>query len=725
MMASSHICLLSKASKTKSWLWHQRRSYLKFGAINHLAGHGLVQGLHKLKFEKDHLSSACAMGKSKKKPHKPKYEDTNQEKLYLLHTDLCGPMRVASENGKKTDNETEFVNETLREYYEKVDISHETSVARSPQQNGVVERRNHTLIEVARTILIYAKALLFLWAKAVATACYTQNRSIIHLRHGKTPYEILHDKPPDLSFFHVFGALCYPTNDSENLGKLQPKADIGIFIGYAPTKKAFRIYNRRTRRIIKTVHVNFDELTAMASEHSSSGPALHEITPATISSGLVPTPPPSTPFVPPSRTDWDLLFQPLFDELLTPPPSVDHPALEVIALIAEVVAPDPTALTGSPSSTTVDQDAPSHSNSQTPKTQSPIIPNNVEEDNHDLDTAHMNNDLFFGIPIPEDDSKASSSDVIPTIVHTATPNSEHVNKWTKDHPLDNIIGELERPVSTRLQLHEQALFCYYDAFLTSVEPKNYKDALTQACWIEAMQEELHEFDRLKVWELVPRPDKVMIITLKWIYKVKLDEMGGILKNKARLVARGYRQEEGIDFEESFAPVARLDAIRIFLAYAAHMNMIVYQMDVKTAFCAKKFMSANRTGTVDPIVHSDDSSAKDILPASRPDADHAGCQDTRRSTSGSMQLLGDRLVSWSSKRQKSDAISSTEAEYIALSGCCTQVLWMRSQLTDYGLGFNKIPKFCDNKSVCLMLVNIWFNILDRSILTSDSTSSKRN
>ncbi|GKB56706.1 retrovirus-related pol polyprotein from transposon TNT 1-94 [Tanacetum coccineum] len=224
------------------------------------------------------------MGKRKKKPHKPKSEDTNQEKLYLLHMDLCGPMRVASVNGKKTDNGTEFVNQTLREYYEKVGISHETSVARSPQQNGVVERQ------------------------AVATACYTQKFSIVRLRHGKTPYELLHDKLPDLSFFYVFGALCYPTNDSENLGKLQPKADIGIFIGYAPTKKAFQIYNRRTRRIIETIHVDFDELTAMASEHSSSGPALHEMTPATISSGLVPNPPPLTPFVPPSRTDWDILF---------------------------------------------------------------------------------------------------------------------------------------------------------------------------------------------------------------------------------------------------------------------------------------------------------------------------------------------------------------------------------------------------------------------------------
>ncbi|GJR56168.1 putative ribonuclease H-like domain-containing protein [Tanacetum coccineum] len=391
------------------------------------------------------------------------------------------------------------------------------------------KRRNCTLIEAARTMLIYAKAPLFLWAKAVATACYTQNSSIVRLRHGKTPYELLHDKLHDLSFFHVFGALCYPTNDSKNLD---------VFF--------------------ETIHVDFDELTVMAFEHSSSGPALHEMTFVTISSGLVPNPPPSTLFIPPLRTNWDLLFQLLFDELLTPPPSVDCPAPEVIAPIDEVVAPVPAISTGSPSSTKVDQDVPSPSNSQTtPETQSLVIPNDVEEDNHDLNVAHMNNDLFFGILIPKNDSEASSSNVIPTVVHTPTPNSEHVTKWTKDHPLENIIGKLERPVSTRLQLYEQALF--------------------------SMQEELNEFEHLEVWELVPRLDKVMVITLKWIYKVKLDELGGILKNKAHLVARGYRQEEGIDFEESFTPLARLDAIQIFFAYAAHINIVVYQIDVKTTF----------------------------------------------------------------------------------------------------------------------------------------------
>ncbi|GJU33442.1 retrovirus-related pol polyprotein from transposon TNT 1-94 [Tanacetum coccineum] len=437
MMVSSLICLLSKASKTKSWLWYRRLSHLNFGVINHLARHGLVRGLLKLKFEKDHLCSACAMGKSKKKPYKPKSEDTNQEKLYLLHMDLCGSMRVASVNGKKyilvivndysrftwvkcirsKDEAPYFIINFLKMIQLRLKVP--VQRIRTDNVKNIIRRLASLMKDML--LALHSKMVSLKDAEVVATACYTQNHSIIRLRYRKTPYELLHDKLPDLSFFHVFGALCYPINDSENLGKLQPKADI-----------------------------DFDKLTAMASEHSSSGPALYEMTPATISSGLMPNHPPSTPFIPSSRTDWDILFQLLFDELLNPSPSVDHPAPKVIALINEVVALEPAALIGSPSSTNVDQDEPSPSNSQTtPETQSPIIPNDVEEDNHDLDVAHMNNDPFFGISIPENDSEASSSsDVIPTIVHTATPNSEYVTKWTKDYPLDNIIGELERPVST-------------------------------------------------------------------------------------------------------------------------------------------------------------------------------------------------------------------------------------------------------------------------------------
>nr|GFA50310.1 hypothetical protein [Tanacetum cinerariifolium] len=458
MMASSPICLLSKVSKTKSWLWHRRLSHLNFGAINYLARQGMVRGLPKLKFEKDHLCSACAMGKSTRKTHKPKSEDTNQEKLYLLHMDFAGqcvrlkvPIRHI-----RTDNGTEFVNQTLHDYYEEVSISHETSVVRSPRQNGVVERRNRTLIKAACTMLIYTQAPLFLWADAMATACFTQNRSIIRLRHGKTLYELLHSKLPDLSFFYVFGALCYSTNDSENLGKLQPKADIKIFIGYAPTKNAFRIYNWRTRRIVETIHIDFNELTAMASEQRSSGPPLNDMTPGIVSSGLVPTTSPSTSYVPPSRNDWDLLFQPMFDELINPPPSVINQVPEAIALIVEVIPLVNANSAGSPSSTTVKQDAPSTSHSTTPtETQSSIIPQDVGDENLDMEVAHMGSDPLFGIPIPEVISEQSTTPAFP--------------------------------------------------------------------------------------------------------------------------------QEGIDFEESFAPVARLKAIRIFLAYAAHKNMVVYQMDVKTAF----------------------------------------------------------------------------------------------------------------------------------------------
>ncbi|GKA17072.1 hypothetical protein Tco_0696909 [Tanacetum coccineum] len=171
----------------------------------------------------------------------------------------------------------------------------------------------------------------------------------------------------------------------------------------------------------------------------------------------------------------------MFDELLTPPPSVDLPAPEVKALIDEVVALVPAVSTSSPSSTIVDQDAPSPSNSQTtPETQPPVIPNDVEEDNHDIEVVHMGNDPYFGIPILEIPSdQSSSSDFIHTIMHPDHQISEHNSKWTKDHPLENIISELDRLVSTRLQLHEQALFCYYDAFLIVIEPKTYKDALTQ------------------------------------------------------------------------------------------------------------------------------------------------------------------------------------------------------------------------------------------------------
>nr|GEZ49520.1 hypothetical protein [Tanacetum cinerariifolium] len=376
-----------------------------------------------LKFEKDHLCLACAMGKSTKKTHKPKSKDTNQEKLYLLHMDLCGLMRVKSVNRKK------YILVIVDDY------SRFTWVK-------FLRSKDETL----DFIIKFLKMI-----QAVAIACFTQNRFIIRLRHRKTPYELLHSKLPDLSFFYVFGALCYLANNSKNLGKLQPKADIGIFIGYAPSKKAFRIYNRRTRRIVETLHVDFDELTAMASEQRSSGPTLNEMTPGTISSGLVQSSSPSTSYVPTSRNDSDLLFQPMFEELLNPPPSVVNQAPKVIAPIAEVIPPVYADSTGPPSSITVDQDAPSSSKTHTTtEIQSSVIPQDVGDDNLDMEVAHMGNDPLFGVPIPEVTSAQSSSTASPqSIVQTNHPMPHHNSKWTKDHPLNNIISQLSRLVSTR------------------------------------------------------------------------------------------------------------------------------------------------------------------------------------------------------------------------------------------------------------------------------------
>ncbi|GKC93003.1 retrovirus-related pol polyprotein from transposon TNT 1-94 [Tanacetum coccineum] len=269
-----------------------------------------------------------------------------------------------------------------------------------------------------------------------------------------------------------------------------------------------------------------------------------------------------------------------------------------------------------------------------------------------------------------------------------------------DSPVSTSINQ-DAPSSSTPSTQEQE-----QSLSISQEPKNFIQAMTEPLWIDEIQEEIHEFQRLEVWELVPYPDKVLLINLKWIYKVKTDEFGRVLKNKSKLVAQGFRQEEGINFEESFTPVARIEAIRIFVANAAHKNMTIYQMDVKMAFLTGKLKEEVYVSQPEGFVNQDNPSH--VYKLKRPsmvsnkhhvhdtpmvqnskldkdlqgtpidatlyrDADHTGCQDTRRSTSGSAQFLGDKLVSWSSKKQKCTAISSTKAEYIALSGCCAQIL----------------------------------------------------
>nr|GEX95403.1 retrovirus-related Pol polyprotein from transposon TNT 1-94 [Tanacetum cinerariifolium] len=319
--------------------------------------------------------------------------------------------------------------------------NHVDSSSRLKRTNGVVERWNRTLIEATRTMLIFSKALMFLWAEAVATASKILenfNQQLI-LEYSLVMHQAGKDKLRPRTKFGSCNSLCTPTNK-----------------------------------------------------------------------------------------ELEILFQPMFDKYLEPPS-----AERLVPPAQAVQAPVNSA--GTPSSTTIDKDAPN----------------------------------------PRDISSTESPYVSQTL--------HHLNKWSKDHPLDNVIGNPSQSVSTRKQLATDALWCLYSSVLSKVEPKNFKSAITEDCWFQAMQDEIYEFERLQVWELVPQPDCVMIITLKWIYKVKLDEYGDVLKNKAWLVAKRYRQKEGIDFEESFAPVACIEAIRIFIANAASKNMTIYQMDVKTAF----------------------------------------------------------------------------------------------------------------------------------------------
>nr|GEU80169.1 hypothetical protein [Tanacetum cinerariifolium] len=498
-------------------------------------------------------------------------------------------------------------------------------------------------------------------AETVATACYTKNRSLIHTRHNKTPYELVHNKKPDLTFFRVSGALCYPTNDSEDHRKLQPTADIGIFVGYAPSRK-----------------------------------------------GLVPNSVPAAPYVPPTNKDLEILFQPIFNEYLEPPrvERLVSPAPTVQALINSA---------GTPSSTTIDQDAPSPSILLSSSTlQSHSLHQGVSAEStfmEDNPVAPVVNNPFINVFALEPTSAASSfGDVSSTESTYVSQTLHHLSKWSKDHPLDNVISNPSRPVSTRKQLAINSLWCLYNSVISKVKPKNFKSAITEDCWFQTMQDDIHEFNRLQVWELVPQPDCVMFTALKWIYKVKLDEYGDVLKNKAR------------------------------------KNMTIYQMDVKTFLNGELKEKVYKFGmdSCDPVdtpmmdrlkldedplgIPVDQTRFHTMvgslmyLTASKPDLVFVVCmcaryqtaptkkhiealkRDTRRSTSKSAQFLGDKLVRWSSKKQKSTTISTTEAEYIAMYGCCAQILWMRSQLTDYGFVFNKISLYCDNRSAIALCCN---------------------
>jgi transposase InsO family protein len=496
-------CLVSKEEEV--WLWHQKLGHLHLRGIKKAISTGAIRDLPKLNIEEGRICGECQIGKQTRMSHQKLEHQVTTRPLELLHIDLMGPMQVESMGGRRyalvvvddfsrftwidfireksdsfdvlkllclqlqreknlsivrirSDHGREFENAKLSDFCESEGIKQEFSSPITPQQNGVVERKNRTIQESARAMLHAKKLPYHFWAEAMNTACYVHNRVTMRKGTNCTIYELWKDRKPTVKYFHVFGSKCYILADREQRRKMDPKSDEGIFLGYSRNSRAYRVYNSRTKTMMESINVVIDDL----------------------------------------GTDTE-------------------------ADVAEDVEAFPPTGTSGESRT------------------------NAQEDEE--------------------------------VRETHTVNKGPSVRVQKNHPQELIIGDPQQGITTRRTNEVISNSC----FVSLMEPKNVKEALKDEYWIEAMQEELNQFTRSEVWDLVPRPNGVNVIGTKWVYKNKTDEKGVITRNKARLVAQGYTQVEGLDFDETFAPVARLEAVRLLLGVACILKFKLYQMDVKSAF----------------------------------------------------------------------------------------------------------------------------------------------
>nr|GFA02019.1 hypothetical protein [Tanacetum cinerariifolium] len=462
----------------------------------------------------------------------------------------------------RTDKGTKFLNKTLHAYFASKGINHQTFVARTPKQNGVVERRNRTLVEAARTMLSATKVPLYFWAEAIATTCFTQNHSLVIIRHEKTPYHIINDRKPSVKFFYIFSSLCYIVRDGENLNKIKEKGDACIFVGILLNQE---LTGYLTRVIVETIHVNFEELPQMASDHVSSDLVPQCQSTALEHVSLSPGPQcqenvPHAARIVSTSNDLDLLFSSMFDELL-------NGSSQVVSKYSAVTTADVPNQRQQQHTTPLNTQKTPTPICQVP-TQAPTVTTteNIIQAETILENAHIEDEEFVNI--------------FCTPVQDRGETSSH-------HPLEQVIGNTSQSVRTRHQLESDGEMCMF--------------ALT--------------FDRLDVWELVDRPLCKNVINMKWLYKNKRDEENTVIRNKSRLVAKGYAQKEGVDFKESFAPVARLEAVWLFIAIGTLM--------------ATKHLDADLSETpVDQTKYQSMVGALMYLTASRPDIVHATCYCAR-------------------------------------------------------------------------------------------------
>nr|GEU35876.1 putative reverse transcriptase domain-containing protein [Tanacetum cinerariifolium] len=810
--SSTPLYLMAKASPTQAWLWHRRLSHLNFDYINLLSKKDVVIGLPKLKFFKDQLCSSCEVSKAKRSSFKSKAVPSSKGRLNMLHMDLCGPTRVASINGKK------YILVIVDDYSRYTWTLFLHSKAETP--------------EVLKEFLMMIQRNLqapVISAEAIATACYSQNRSIIIPTHDKTAYHIINDKKPSIKHLYIFVCICFLTRDGEHLDKMKEKGDLCILVGYSTQSKGYHVYNKRTRLIVESIHIRFNEIKEML-----------ETSVANDTSGLVSQrqkasfydnsdPVPQLQNV--SSQQMHMFHHNkswIFYSVLC----MMNFSLQIVQLILFIVdsgftkhvmgnlkslcnfvekflgtfrfGNDQFALIlgyGDLRHRVLKQDTPcifkeegiEHQTSiaRTPEqncvverlirtlveatrmmlsalklplllgyfTQSKgyrvynkrtrLIVESIHilfDEIKEMSETSVANDTSGLIPQRQKASVYDKSDPVPQLQNVSSSADAHVlsqqesdllfgplydefftagtSSFNKSSSPTNNSNQQDTQPTTNIQpTSSPSTPTYVHAEEnTKIKPKKntYKMMNLPILYVHQYKKLLSLPHITLVWELVDKPFGKSVIRLKWLWKNKKDEDQTVIRNKARLVAKRYAQEEGIDFEESFDPVARLEAVWIFLAYAAHKSFPIYQMDVKMAFlngplkeeaeyaleilrkhgmekgqsigtpkATKPKLDADLSGKqVDQTDYHSKIGSLVYLTSSRPDivqagssfgqtafsyADHARCIDTRKNTSRGIQFLGEKLVSWMSKKQDCTTMSSAEAEYVALSASCAQVV----------------------------------------------------
>ncbi|KAM0916349.1 hypothetical protein ACQ4PT_010232 [Festuca glaucescens] len=620
---TSAMCLFGKADV--GWLWHRRLAHVNMRTLQSLHKGNHIVGLKdNVCFAKDRVCRACVEGKMHDSPHPSKTIISSTRILELLHVDLFGPTTHASLGAKKhclvifddysrytwvyflkkkdetqqifidfatevqrqhnltilairSDNGSEFKNYTLNDFLSDEGIRHQYSAAYTPQQNGVAERKNRALMDMARSMLSEYKSRYDFWAEAISTACHSSNR--LYLRKGlnKTPYEILTGHKPNISYFRVFGCKCFYKIKGVRLSKFEPKALEGIFVGYGVESHTYRVFDKASAIVIEYCSVTFEE-----NDGSQVGQvdvcADDEIPQdAIVRMG--------TGFHLPIEGHGVAPREGLCSTQVEPSSSQTQQALDLVDNVTptEEQAQDPPSCEQDHG-----QDQPNEIDGEVPivEQEQPddgATLSDVQDQPHDGEqTQEVEQAQIDG---QDGDQNSQEDQVIPrsSFEDIEARRKQRVANTLirRGHTLDKVVGDLRKQMTTRRQL---ANFSDHQAYISMVEPKKVFDALEDPDWLDAMHEELNNFKRNKVWRLVEKPkDCRNVIGTKWVFKNKQDEHDIVIRNKARLVAQGFSQVEGIDFGETYAPAARLESIRILLAYASHHNFKLQQMDVKSAF----------------------------------------------------------------------------------------------------------------------------------------------